>query len=105
MKNNDDISEETETFGLNLLPVGLIDDKDEDDNEDKANDEPIRPHEDISEDFREEYSGELCGVLVQLTDGDAKEMTATWEIEYGNSDGFEMMLCMNRRYDPITSGT
>ena len=42
MKNNDDISEETETFGLNLLPVGLIDDededevpiKDEDDNED-----------------------------------------------------------------------
>ena len=49
----------------------------EKDNLDKAEDVAHRAHEDIAVELRDEYSGELNGVLVQLTEGGAKEMTTT----------------------------
>ena len=44
-------------------------------NRDKAEDVPCRAYEDIPTIMREEYANELCGVLVQLTEGGAREMT------------------------------
>ena len=59
----------------------------------------------MSRELRDEYTTELFGLLVQLTGGDANEMCTAYERDFGEVDGFDMIVKMNRRFDPMTGGT
>ena len=53
----------------------------------------------------DEYTTELFGLWTQLTEGDAKEMCSAYERDFGEVNGFDMIVKMNRRFDPMTGGT
>ena len=59
----------------------------------------------MSKDLRDEYTTELFGLWVQLTGGDAGEMCSAYERDFGKVDGFDLIVKMNRRFDPMTGGT
>ena len=77
----------------------------EEDNIRKAED--LVPKEDngVSKELRDEYTTGLFGLLVQLTGGDAGEMCSAYERDFGEVDGFDLIIKMNRRFDPMTGGT
>ena len=99
-------------FGVNTV-IGQIDQKLsgalktllEEDNVRKAED--LAPKEDtgVSRELRDEYTTELFGLWVQFTGGDAGEMCSAYEREFGEVDGFDLIVKMNRRFDPMTGGT
>ena len=99
-------------FGVNTV-IGTIDQKLcgalkrllEEDNILKAEDSPPKEDYGIPQELRDEYTTELFGLWTQLTDGDAKEMCSAYERDFGEVDGFDMIVKMNRRFDPMTGGT
>ena len=62
-------------------------------------------HLKVSLEIRDEYSMELCGWVVCLTGGDAEEMCTAYEGDFVEVDVFDIILKMNRRFDPMTGGT
>ena len=99
-------------FGLDTV-IGQIDQKLsgalkallEEDNVLKAEDLPQKKDNGISRELRDEYTTELFGLLVQLTGGDANEMCTAYERDFGEVDGCDILVKMNRRFDPMTGGT
>ena len=99
-------------FGVNTA-IGQIDQKLsgaiktllEEDNALKAEDLPSKENNGVPEELKDEYTTELFGLLVQLTGGEAKEMCTAYERDFGEVDGFDMIVKMNRRFDPMTGGT
>ena len=99
-------------FGVNTV-IGTIDQKLcealkkllEEDNIRKAEDLPPKEDCGVPQELRDEYTTELFGLWTQLTDGDAKEMCSAYERDFGEVDGFDMIIKMNRRFDPMTGGT
>ena len=99
-------------FGLNTV-IGQIDQKLsgalkallEEDNLLKAEDLPQKKDNGVSKELREEYTTELFGLVVQFTGGDANEMCTAYERDFGEVDGFDILVKMNRRFDPMTGGT
>ena len=99
-------------FGVNTV-IGTIDQKLcgalkkllEEDNKLKAEDLPPKENLGVPQELRDEYTTELFGLWTQLTDGDAKEMCSAYERDFGEVDGFDIIIKMNRRFDPMTGGT
>ena len=58
----------------------------------------------LDQDIYKKYSGELYGLLVQLTEGDAKEILRGLA-DRGKSDGFLAMLVLSKRFDSKTSAS
>ena len=99
-------------FGVNTV-IGQIDQKlsealkklMEGDNILKAEDVPPKEESEVPKELKEEYTTELFGLLVQLTGGDASELCTAYERDFGEVDGFDLIIKMNPRFDPMTGGT
>ena len=54
--------------------------------------------------IHKKYCGELYGVLVSLTSGEAKGILKGM-LDSGESDGFKALAILHKRFDAITTGS
>ena len=62
-------------------------------------------HGELPLELYDEYRGDLYGLLVQLTEGEAKESIKSLAEQDGGIDGFKALWILNRRFDCKTSAS